>query len=140
VAEDHPESWARFAALLMFFGFNFTFFPQFIMGYLGMPRRYHEYPPEFQVYHVMSSSGAVILGAAYLLPLGYLAWSLVCGKRAPDNPWDATGLEWRTSSPPPSRNFPKPPVVSVGPYDYHPPGQGPQAPDEPARARQGQGS
>src|SRR5947209_10332831 len=63
----YPESWARFAAILMFFGFNFTFFPQFVMGYLGMPRRYHIYPPEFQVYHVMSSAGAVVLAAAYLL-------------------------------------------------------------------------
>jgi len=134
----YPESWARFAALTMFFGFNFTFFPQFLMGYLGMPRRYHEYPPEFQVYHVMSSCGAVILAAAYLLPLGYLGWSLVWGRRAPDNPWDATGLEWRTSSPPPTQNFLRPPVVDVGPYDYHPAGQGPQTPDEPARNRQGQ--
>jgi cytochrome c oxidase subunit 1 len=135
----YPESWARFAALTMFFGFNFTFFPQFIVGYMGMPRRYHEYPPEFQVYNVMSSCGAVILAAAYLLPLGYLGWSLFHGRRAPDNPWDATGLEWRTSSPPPTENFRTPPVVEVGPYDYHPTGQGPQAPDEPARRRQGQG-
>ena len=65
----YPEGWARFAAILMFFGFNLTFFPQFIMGYLGMPRRYHVYPPEFQVYHVLSSAGAAVLAAAYLLPL-----------------------------------------------------------------------
>src|SRR4051794_23637263 len=102
----YPEGWARFAAILMFFGFNFTFFPQFIVGYLGMPRRYHVYPPEFQVYNVLSSAGAGILAAAYLLPLGYLGWSLVWGCRAGDNPWDATGLEWRTASPPPRENFP----------------------------------
>ena len=76
----YPESWARFAAYLMFFGFNFTFFPQFIVGYLGMPRRYHVYPPEFQTWNVMSSTGAVVLAAAYLLPLVYLAWSLVYGQ------------------------------------------------------------
>ena len=90
----YPETWARFAAILMFFGFNFTFFPQFILGYLGMPRRYHAYPPEFQV-DVMSSTGAVVLAAAYLMPFLYLTWSLVYGQRAPANPWDGTGLEWR---------------------------------------------
>ena len=62
----YSESWAQFAAVLMFFGFNFTFFPQFILGYLGMPRRYQIYPPEFQVYHVLSSAGAVVLAAACL--------------------------------------------------------------------------
>ena len=72
----YPESWAAFAAMLMFFGFNLTFFPQFVLGYLGMPRRYHVYPPEFQIYHVMSSSGAAVLGVAYLLPLVYFTWSL----------------------------------------------------------------
>ena len=76
----YPESWARFAAMTMFFGFNVTFLPQFIMGYLGMPRRYHVYPAEFQVYHVMSTAGAVILAVAYLLPLFYLTWSLLYGE------------------------------------------------------------
>ena len=103
----------------MFFGFNLTFFPQFILGYLGMPRRYHVYPPEFQVWNVLSSAGAVVLAAAYLLPLGYLAWSLIWGSRAPRNPWGATGLEWRTASPPPTHNFDRPPRVDVEPYDYH---------------------
>ena len=64
----------------MFFGFNFTFFPQFILGYLGMPRRYHAYPPEFQPWNVMSSTGAVVLAAAYLMPLGYLTWACFYGK------------------------------------------------------------
>ena len=126
----YPDGVARFAAIMMFFGFNFTFFPQFIMGYLGMPRRYHEYPPEFQVYHVLSSAGAVVLAAAYLMPLFYFAWSLFSGKRAGDNPWNATGLEWQTSSPPPKENFLTQPHVHEGPYNYHPEGQGPQHPDE----------
>lgn len=115
----YPDGWARFAAILMFFGFGFTFFPQFIMGYLGMPRRYGAYPPEFQVYHVMSSCGAVLLAGAYLLPMGYLAWSLLRGRRAGDDPWNATGLEWQTSSPPPRDNFRSQPVVETGPYLYH---------------------
>ena len=115
----YPETWARFAAILMFFGFNFTFFPQFVMGYLGMPRRYHVYAPEFQVYHVLSSAGATVLAVAYFLPLCYFAWSFFHGRRAPANPWQATGLEWQTTSPPPPGNFVAPPVVT-DPYEYHP--------------------
>jgi cytochrome c oxidase subunit 1 len=115
----YREGPARFAAVLMFFGFNFTFFPQFILGYAGMPRRYESYPPEFQIYNVMSSLGATILAAAYLMPLGYLGWSLFRGARATSNPWRATGLEWKTSSPPPIENFSLPPRVEAGPYVYH---------------------
>ncbi len=121
----YSEGLAKFAAISMFFGFNFTFFPQFILGMMGMPRRYHTYPPEFQPWHVMSSTGAVVLAFAYLWPLFYLSWSLVKGPRAGDNPHDATGLEWQTSSPPPTGNFTTTPVVTVGPYHYHPPGYAP---------------
>jgi cytochrome c oxidase subunit I len=114
----YPESWARFAAVLIFFGFNLTFFPQFILGYLGMPRRYHAYPPEFQIWNVFSSAGSSILAAAYLLPLFYLTWSLFRGQNAPSNPWGATGLEWQTPSPPPTDNFARTPVVGEPPYNY----------------------
>jgi cytochrome c oxidase subunit I len=123
----YSEDWARFAAIVMFLGFNTTFLPQFIMGYGGMPRRYHVYPQEFQVYHVISSVGALILLSAYLLPLVYLGWSLLYGTRAGDNPWDATGLEWQTSSPPPKENFEEIPVVGAGPYHYHPEEEAPDA-------------
>lgn len=115
----YSEGVARFAAILMFFGFNFTFFPQFIMGWAGMPRRYGAYPEAFQPYHVLSSAGAVILAAAYLLPIFYLTFSLFRGKRASDNPWGATGLEWQTASPPPKHNFLTRPVVEREPYSYH---------------------
>jgi cytochrome c oxidase subunit 1 len=114
----YPEMWGRVAALMIFFGFNLTFFPQFILGYEGMPRRYATYPPHFQVLNVLSSAGATILAVAYLLPLGYLTWSLFRGARAPANPWGGTGLEWQTSSPPPHVNFPVTPVVTHPPYDY----------------------
>lgn len=117
----YSENWARFAAIVMFFGFNFTFFPQFIMGYMGMPRRYHEYLPKYQVYHVMSSCGAVVLAAAYLMPLGYLAWSLFAGRKSPADPWGAKGLEWTTPSPPPTRNFDAIPIITTEPYDYDDP-------------------
>ncbi|MBO0911678.1 MAG: cytochrome c oxidase subunit I, partial [Acidobacteria bacterium] len=91
----YPESWGRLAALIIFIGFNLTFFPQFIVGYLGMPRRYWQYPAEYQVYNVLSTAGASILAVGYLLPIIYLVWSLRYGKPASDNPWQATGLEWR---------------------------------------------
>src|SRR5713101_3305079 len=108
----YPEGWGRVAAIIIFVGFNLTFFPQFILGYLGMPRRYHYYPEEFQILHVMSSAGASILAVGYLLPLVYLAWSMRYGRRAGPNPWDARGLEWEIASPPPTENFLVQPVVT----------------------------
>jgi cytochrome c oxidase subunit 1 len=114
----YPEGWARLAALVVFVGFNLTFFPQFVLGYLGMPRRYHAYPPEFQVLNVMSTAGASILAVGYVLPMAYLIWSIRYGKKANDNPWDATGLEWLTPSPPPTENFEQTPVVTWEAYDY----------------------
>jgi cytochrome c oxidase subunit I len=120
----YPDSWGRLAALIIFIGFNLTFFPQFVLGYLGMPRRYHTYPPEFQVLNVMSSAGASILGVGYLLPLIYLIWSLRYGPVAGPNPWHATGLEWQTTSPPPTDNFKVTPVVTEEPYNYPVEGSG----------------
>ena len=115
----YPEIWGKLSALLVFVGFNLTFFPQFVLGYLGMPRRYHEYPAEFQVFNVMSSAGASILAVGYLLPLAYLLLSLKFGKVAGPNPWNATGLEWtNTSSPPISHNFSETPIVKEEPYEY----------------------
>ena len=130
----YPEGWAKLSALFVFVGFNLTFFPQFILGYMGMPRRYHAYPPEFQVLNVLSSAGASILGVGYLLPLCYFLWSLRYGAKAPANPWRAAGLEWETPSPPPTENFTTPPVVTTDAYDYGPDGvRTPPAP-EPAVA------
>jgi cytochrome c oxidase subunit 1 len=116
----YSEWLGRFAAFTLFIGFNLTFFPQFILGYLGMPRRYYEYAPEFQVLNVMSTAGASILAVGYLLPLVYLLWSLRYGKLAGPNPWGATGLEWQTSSPPPTENFERTPVVTQEAYTYLP--------------------
>jgi cytochrome c oxidase subunit 1 len=114
----YPDRWARFAALVIFAGFNLTFFPQFILGYLGMPRRYATYPPEFQVLNVMSSAGASILGIGYLIPLIYLIWSIRNGPVAGPNPWNARGLEWQTPSPPPTENFEETPIVTEEAYAY----------------------
>ena len=115
----YPEFAGKMAALITFIGFNLTFFPQFVLGYLGMPRRYHAYPPEFQLFNVLSTAGASILGIGYLLPLIYFLWSLKFGRVAGPNPWHATGLEWQTPSPPPKNNFEgKTPVVTGKPYSY----------------------
>jgi cytochrome c oxidase subunit I len=114
----YPEWWARLSALLVFVGFNLTFFPQFIVGYVGMPRRYHAYAPEFQVLNVLSTAGATVLAVGYVLPMIYLFWSMFYGRPAGNNPWGAVGLEWATTSPPPLENFHETPVVTWEAYDY----------------------
>jgi cytochrome c oxidase subunit 1 len=114
----YPAFWSKLAALLIFVGFNLTFFPQFLLGYMGMPRRYHAYPEEWQVLNVMSSAGATVLAVGYLIPLIYLIWSMRYGERASANPWGAVGLEWETSSPPPTENFLETPTVTWEAYDY----------------------
>jgi cytochrome c oxidase subunit 1 len=114
----YPEFWARAATVVQFVGFNLTFFPQFILGYLGMPRRYAAYPPEFQMLHVLSTAGASILGFGVAMTIFYFIWSLKYGKRAPANPWGAPGLEWRVASPPPTENFLEMPVVTWEAYEF----------------------
>jgi len=114
----YSEPWGRVSALLMFLGFNMTFFPQYVLGYMGMPRRYHVYPPAYQVLNVLSSAGSTVLAAAYIFPMIYLVWSLWYGEKAGNNPWKAKGLEWTTTSPPPKHNFHHQPIVDFEPYDY----------------------
>jgi cytochrome c oxidase subunit 1 len=116
----YPKAMATYAALLVFVGFNLTFFPQFILGYLGMPRRYHVYPEEFHVLNVLSSAGASILAVGYALTFAYFMYSLWKGEAAGANPWNATGLEWTTESPPPPDNFKETPIVTGPPYQYSP--------------------
>jgi cytochrome c oxidase subunit 1 len=118
VGRMYPESLSKLSAVITFVGFNLTFMPQFILGYLGMPRRYHSYPPEFQVMNVLSTAGATVLGIGFLLPLIYLAWSLKYGAIAGNNPWQATGLEWQIQSPPLTENFVETPIVTHEAYDY----------------------
>jgi cytochrome c oxidase subunit 1 len=114
----YPKFWSKISAIVVFIGFNLTFFPQFILGYQGMPRRYWSYPEEFQVFNVLSTAGATVLGFGLLLPLIYLTWSFFKGPAAGRNPWGATGLEWDTQSPPTTFNFDEIPVVTHGPYAY----------------------
>ena len=114
----YPESLSKLAAVTTFIGFILTFMPQFILGYLGMPRRYHAYPPEYQVLNVLSTAGATVLGIGYMLPLLYLGWSLKYGAIAGENPWQATGLEWQIQSPPLTENFIETPIMDHEAYDY----------------------
>jgi cytochrome c oxidase subunit 1 len=120
----YPEGWGRFAALVIFVGFHLTFSPQFVLGYMGMPRRYHTYPVDlvsWQVLHVLSTAGASILGVGLMIPLIYLIWSMRYGRIAEANPWHLPGLEWQTASPPPTENFLITPVVTHEAYEFAPP-------------------
>jgi cytochrome c oxidase subunit 1 len=119
----YPEGWGRFSALVIFVGFNLTFLPQFVAGFMGMPRRYHAYPPEFQVFNVLSSAGASILGFGMLIPAIYFVWSMRYGKVAEANPWHLPGLEWRTQSPPLTENFDTTPIVTWEAYEFAPPSE-----------------
>jgi len=114
----YNEKWARVSAILVFIGFNMTFFTQFILGSRGMPRRYYNYLEQFQPLHAFSTFGSWIIGAGFFLMLYYLAQSLRSGAKAPANPWGGISLEWETQSPPITENFVVTPVVTHGPYDF----------------------
>ena len=115
----YNENWGRFAFVLVFIGFNVTFFTQFMLGSQGMPRRYATYPADagFQIYHVISSIGSYILAVGFFVTAGYLLQSMFGGRRAPANPWGGRSLEWQCSSPPPHDNFSETPTVGDC-YDF----------------------
>jgi cytochrome c oxidase subunit I len=116
--KEYSEFWGKISAMLVFIGFNLTFFPQFILGYQGMPRRYASYAEELQVLNIFSTAGASVLGLGLTLPVIYLTHSLIFGKKAPANPWMLPGLEWRIPSPPPTENFESTPIVTWEAYDF----------------------
>ena len=115
---EYSEFWGKISAMLVFIGFNLTFFPQFILGYQGMPRRYASYSEELQVLNIFSTAGASVLGLGLTLPVIYLTHSLIWGKKAAANPWMLPGLEWRTPSPPPTENFESTPIVTWEAYEF----------------------
>jgi cytochrome c oxidase subunit 1 len=117
----YPERWALLAATAVFIGFVGTFTPQFLLGNMGMPRRYGDYPPRFQVLNVISTGGSWVLASGLLMTLGYLGWSLRRGAPAGPNPWGSRGFEWTTASPPPTDNYDVPPVITRRPHNYHEP-------------------
>ena len=118
----YSDAWGKVNAVIVFLGFNLTFFPQFIVGYLGMPRRWHYYyfEPDWQIWHILSTAGASFLAIGLIIPAFYLTASLRNGPKAGPNPWGAKGLEWETDSPPPTYNFYETPVVTEEAYDYDP--------------------
>ena len=119
----YSERWARVSAILIFFGFNLTFIPQFIMGSQGMPRRYWQYDGMantelFQFYHTLSTVGSWMIALSFLIMLVYLLHSIKNGKVAGSNPWGGLTLEWQTPSPTPAHNFLEEPKITHGPYAY----------------------
>jgi len=116
----YSEFWGKISSMIVFIGFNLLFFPQFILGYMGMPRRYAAYPEEFQVLNILSTAGASVLAVGFIAPVIYLTHSLIKGEKAADNPWLLPGLEWRTQSPPITENFEKTPVVTWEAYEFGP--------------------
>ncbi len=117
----YSEFWAKVSATLVFVGFNVTFFPQFIMGAQGMPRRYYNYIDQFQPFHVTSTIGSYIMAVGFTIMAIYLLHALIKGRKASANPWGSRALEWQIPSPAPAHNFDHTPVVLNGPYDYHRP-------------------
>lgn len=115
----YNETLSKSAFAFLFIGFNLTFIPQFILGMDGMPRRYYDYPVQYQTLHTISTIGAFMNAFGYIFALGNLAWTAKYGKvKAPRNPYNSKGLEWQTASPPPHENFDSNPVVTEDPYNY----------------------
>jgi cytochrome c oxidase subunit 1 len=114
----YSERQALTSWLLIFFGFNLTFFTMFILGVEGMPRRWAEYPARFQPLHIASTAGSWLLAAGTLLMFWNLFRSMFRGEPAPSNPWGGKTLEWQTTSPPPTDNFAEIPVVTEWPYGF----------------------
>ncbi len=125
----YPERWGLFGAVMTFLGFNLTFFPQFLLGNAGMPRRYYSYPDRYHVLNVFSTAGAYLLGVGLFTTFVYLLLSLRYGQRAPANPWGSRSFEWRSPSPPPVHNFVTPFDPALGAYAYDQPGP-PEVPVE----------
>jgi len=114
----YSEGWGLVAGSLIILGFNATFIPQFLLGNLGMPRRYYQYPDQYQALNVASTAGATLLAFGFLIIFIYLSIALIWGERCEDNPWGSKGFEWLTASPPPTSNFEGTPVYTQAPHDY----------------------
>jgi cytochrome c oxidase subunit I len=115
----YNEAGARLSFVFIFIGFNVTFFPQFILGAMGMPRRYFDYLPAYESLNRISTMGSWLIAIGFLISLGVIIQCLRSGEKAPANPWGAKTLEWtHASSPPDYHNFDTEPVVTAGPYEY----------------------
>ncbi len=112
------EVGAKASFVFIFIGFNVTFFPQFILGAKGMPRRYASYHVAYTTFNQISSSGSYLIATGFVIAAITIIHALLKGKKATSNPWGAKTLEWQTASPPPHENFLTTPVVTAGPYEY----------------------
>ena len=117
--KTYSERWALVAAVMVILGFIFTFVPLFLLGNMGMPRRYYSYPERFWALNVASTAGASVLAMGLLIVLVYVLVALKWGPIAGANPWHSRGYEWDTPSPPPPENFEVTPVITRGPHEYH---------------------
>jgi cytochrome c oxidase subunit 1 len=122
-----PKMWGRMynktvanlAFILLFIGFNVTYFPMFVLGLEGMPRRYYDYLPEFHNLNMVSTFGSWILITGLVVMVINLLSGGLKGRKAEANPWNGITLEWQTASPPPLHNFDKmPELPEGGPYNY----------------------
>jgi cytochrome c oxidase subunit I len=121
-----PKIWGRMYnmklaniyAIILFIGFNLLYFPQFVLGMEGLPRRYFDYLPQFRPGQVVSGIGAIILAVGFFMMLYNLIKAAGRGKQASANPWEGKTLEWQIPSPPPVENFETIPVVTEHPYNY----------------------
>ncbi len=109
---------ANVSWLIILIGFNMLYIPFFVLGWMGMPRRYYDYLPQYHDMHLLSTIGSWVLISGILIMLGNLIVSLRKGEKAPANPWNGTTLEWSVPSPPPLLNFEEIPEIDRGPYDY----------------------
>jgi cytochrome c oxidase subunit 1 len=119
----YHEGWGITGAAFIVFGFNATFIPQFLLGNAGQPRRYFMYDGQFQTLNVLSTAGATLQALGFLVILVNLVYALKNGAIAGPNPWGASGLEWKTASPPPKENFHVTPIVDEEAYTYQKKGE-----------------
>ncbi len=117
----YSDRWAYIGWGVLFTGFNILYFPMFILGIQGMPRRYFDYLPEFKTTQMISSIGAVILFTGLIIMISNLIYHRRRGAIAPQNPWHGVTLEWMIPSPPPHENFDEVPTITEEPYTFHNP-------------------
>lgn len=109
---------ANIGVALFFIAFNMLYFPKFILGYMGMPRRYYDYLPQFSGWQLISTIGSWLMLIALTIVIWNIVYSIFHGKKSTQNPWGGVTLEWHTTSPPPLENFEEIPIVTHEPYDF----------------------
>jgi len=124
----YNQKWGTISFVVFFIGFNALYIPLFLAGLNGMPRRYQDYLPEYEVFHAASTYGSWILIAGVFMMVVVLIRGLLRGPQAPMDPWHGLTLEWTVPSPPPTHQFHGVPEITHGPYDYHLVGLGDPSP------------